>query len=68
MKNIVYLRPPIVVKRLASQLEIWPFRLLHDLLGGMSVFVNSISESIETEVARFICEQCGYTLFTGEKK
>jgi hypothetical protein len=58
MKKIVYLRPPIVVKKLASQLEISPFRLVYDLC-GMSVFVNSINDSIETEVARFICEQYG---------
>jgi hypothetical protein len=67
MKKIVYLRPPIVVKRLASQLEISPFQLVYDLC-GMSVFVKSINDSIDTEVARFLCEQHGFTLFTGEQK
>jgi hypothetical protein len=67
MKKIVYLRPPIVVKKLASQLEISPFRLVYDLC-GMSVFVNSVNEFIETEVARFICQQYGFTLFTGDQK
>jgi translation initiation factor IF-2 len=65
MSKVVYLRPPIVVKELASQLGLSPYRLIHDLL-KMNDFINSINESIETEVAKFICEQYGYTLFTGE--
>jgi hypothetical protein len=64
MSKVVYLRPPIVVKEVASKLEVWPFRLMHDLC-GMNVFVR-IEESIETEVARFICAQYGYRLVTGE--
>jgi hypothetical protein len=65
MSKIVYLRPPITVKELAAQLEILPFRVIYDLC-GMNVFINGINESIETEVAKFIFEQYGYTLFTGE--
>ena len=64
MSKVVYLGPPIVVKELASKLEVSPYRLMHDLC-GMNVFVR-IELSIETEVAKFICEQYGYTLFTGE--
>ena len=64
MSKVVYLRPPIVVKEVASKLEVWPYRLMHDLC-GMNVFVR-IEESIETEVARFICAQYGYRLVTGE--
>jgi len=64
MSKVLYLRPPIVVKEVASKLEVWPFRLMHDLC-GMNVFVR-IEESIETEVARFICAQYGYRLVTGE--
>jgi hypothetical protein len=66
MSKVVYLRPPIIVKKLASQLKISPFRLMHDLL-NMNVFINSIDESIETEVAGFICAQHGYKLVTGER-
>jgi hypothetical protein len=53
MSKVVYLRPPIIVKKLAAQLEISPFRLVYDLC-GMNVFVNSINEYIETELAKFI--------------
>ena len=65
MSKVVYLRPPIVVKEVASKLEVWPFRLMHDLC-GMNIFVSSINESIETEVAKFICAQYGYKLVTRE--
>ena len=65
MNSVVYLRPPIVVKKLASQLEVSPFRLVYDMC-SMNVFVTKINESIETEVAKFICDQYGYTLVTGE--
>jgi hypothetical protein len=66
MKKFVYLRPPIVVKALASQLEVSPYRLMYDLC-GMNVFVR-INQCIETEVARVLCARYGFTLFIGEKK
>jgi hypothetical protein len=65
MSKVVYLRAPIIAKNLAAQIEISPFRLVYDLC-GMNIFVSSINESIETEVAKFICAQYGYKLVTRE--
>jgi hypothetical protein len=65
MSKIAYVGPLIVVKKVASQLELSPYRLIHDLL-KMNVFITSVNQQIETEVAKFICERYGYTLFGAE--
>lgn len=60
MSKIIRLKPPIIVRELAEQIEITPFQLIYDL-ANMSVFVR-VHQSIEPVVAAFICKKYGFTL------
>ena len=56
----IYVQPPIIVKELADRIGISPYQLIYDLV-NMSVFVR-VDQSIEPEVAAFICKKYGFTL------
>jgi hypothetical protein len=60
MSKTIYVQPPIIVQELARRIGVSPYRLNHDLV-GMNVFVR-VDQSIEPEVATFICKQHGFTL------
>ncbi len=64
-KKIVHVKPPIIVKDLAEQLDIKPFKLIADLM-ELSIFA-SINQSIEPDVAAKICEKHG-AIFEREKR
>jgi translation initiation factor IF-2 len=64
-EKIIHIKPPIIVKELATQMGMKPFQLIHDLM-EMNIFA-SINQSIETEVAIKVCAKHGFT-FEKEKR
>lgn len=59
-ERLIHLKPPIVVKDLATRLSLKPFQLIHHLM-EMNVFAT-LTQTIQEDVARSICEKLGYTL------
>jgi translation initiation factor IF-2 len=64
-EKIIHIKPPIVVKELAAQLGLKPFRLIQDLM-EMNIFV-SINQTVETEVAVKVSAKHGF-IFEKEKR
>ncbi len=59
-KKVLHLKPPIIVKHLAEQLELKPFQLIKELM-ALSIFAN-LNQSIEPDVAAKICDMHGFVL------
>jgi translation initiation factor IF-2 len=64
-QKIIHIKPPIIVKELATMMELKPFKLIQDLM-EMDVFAN-LNQSIEPDVAAQICEKHGF-LFEKETR
>lgn len=64
-KQVISLKPPIIVKTLAEQLDLKPFQLIKDLM-SLSIFAN-LNQTIEPDVAAKVCELHGF-VFEREKK
>lgn len=56
--EIITIKPPIIVRDLAEQLKIKPFKLIADLM-EMGVFAN-VNQSIDEQVAMRICAKYGF--------
>lgn len=63
--KVIHIKPPIILKDLASKMQIKPFKIIQDLM-ELDVFA-SLDSSIEPEVATQICEKHGFT-FEKEKR
>jgi translation initiation factor IF-2 len=63
--TVIHIKPPIILKDLASRMEIKPFKIIQDLM-ELDVFA-SLDSSIEPDVAAQICEKHGFT-FEKEKR
>ncbi len=64
-EKIIHIKPPIIVKELADEMGIKPFKIIKDLM-AFDVFVNP-NQSIEPDIAAQICEQHGF-VFEQEKR
>lgn len=64
-KKVVHIKPPIIVKDLAEQLEMKPFQLIADLM-ELNIFA-AINQAIEPDVAAKVCEKHG-AVFEREKR
>ena len=64
-RKVIHIKPPIMIKELAAQMEIKPFKVIHDLM-EMNIFAN-INQSVEPEVATKLCERYGF-IFEREKR
>ncbi|MBV8328882.1 MAG: translation initiation factor IF-2, partial [Verrucomicrobia bacterium] len=64
-EKIVHIKPPNIVRELAQQIGLKPFRLIHDLM-EMNIFA-AINHTIEPDIAATICKKHGYT-FEVEKR
>ncbi len=64
-EKIIHIKPPVIVKELASQLGLKPFQLISELM-EMNIFA-AINHTIDPEVASVICKRHGYT-FEKEKR
>jgi translation initiation factor IF-2 len=60
-KNIITLKPPIIVKELATELGLKNFQLIKELMGDFNIFVNA-NQTIEPDVATKIAERHGFVL------
>jgi translation initiation factor IF-2 len=60
-KNIITIKPPIIVKELATQLGLKNFQLIKELMNDFNIFVNA-NQTIEPDVATKIAERHGFVL------
>src|SRR2546423_11785 len=60
-KNVITIKPPIIVKELATQLGMKNFQLIKELMDDFNIFVNA-NQTIEPDVATKIAERHGYFL------
>jgi translation initiation factor IF-2 len=59
-QKIIHIKPPIIVKELASELGLKPHQLIAELM-GFNIFAN-INQTIEPDIASKICENHGFIL------
>jgi translation initiation factor IF-2 len=64
-RRVIHIKPPIMIKELAAQMEVPAFKLIKDLM-GMQIFAN-INQSVEPEIASKLCDMYGL-LFEREKR
>jgi translation initiation factor IF-2 len=64
-QKVIHIKPPIMIKELAAQMDVKPFKMIHDLM-EMNIFA-SINQSVEPEVAAKLCERYGF-VFEREKR
>ncbi len=57
-EKILHIKPPIVVKDLATAMNLKPFKLIKDLM-DMGIFANQ-NQTIEPDVAAKVCEKNGW--------
>jgi translation initiation factor IF-2 len=60
-KNVITIKPPIIVKELATQLRLKNFQLIKELMDDFNIFVNA-NQTIEPDVATKIAERHGFVL------
>ncbi|PYL48142.1 MAG: translation initiation factor IF-2 [Verrucomicrobia bacterium] len=60
-KNVITIKPPIIVKELAAQLGLKNFQLIKELMDDFNIFVNA-NQTIEPDVATKIAERHGFVL------
>jgi translation initiation factor IF-2 len=59
-KKIIHIKPPIIVKQLASELGLKPHQLIAELM-SFNIFAN-INQTIEPDIAAKIAESHGFVL------
>jgi translation initiation factor IF-2 len=57
-QKIIHIKPPIIVKELASQLGLKPHQLIAELM-ALNIFAN-VNQTIEPDVATQICQKHGF--------
>src|SRR6184192_4193394 len=60
-KNVITIKPPIIVKELATQLGMKNFQLIKELMDDFNIFVNA-NQTVEPDVATKIAERHGFVL------
>ncbi len=64
-EKVISLKPPIIVRELATAIGLKPFELIRDLM-SMNIFVN-LNQPVELDVATKVCQKYGFT-FEREKR
>ncbi len=64
-EKIIHIKPPILVRDLATQMGLKPFQVIKDLI-GMNIFANQ-NQTIEPDVAAKVCALHGF-VFEAEKR
>src|SRR6266404_1209976 len=59
-QKIIHIKPPIIVKELATQLGLKPHQVIAELM-NFNIFAN-INQTIEPDIASKICESHGFVL------
>ncbi|PYK71686.1 MAG: translation initiation factor IF-2, partial [Verrucomicrobia bacterium] len=60
-KNVITIKPPIIVKELATQLGMKNFQLIKELMADFNIFVNP-NQTVEPDIATKIAEKHGFVL------
>jgi len=58
-QKIIHIKPPIIVKELATPLGLKPYQLIKELMTDFNIFVN-INQTIEPDIATQICQKHGF--------
>jgi translation initiation factor IF-2 len=58
-RKIIHIKPPIIVKDLATQLGLKNFQLIKELMDDFNIFANP-NLTVEPEVATRVCEKHGF--------
>jgi translation initiation factor IF-2 len=58
-QKIIHIKPPIIVKELATPLGLKPYQLIKELMTDFNIFVN-INQTIEPDIATQICAKHGF--------
>src|SRR5712691_11220643 len=58
-KKIIHIKPPIIVKELATALGVKNFQLIKELMDDFNIFANP-NLTVEPEVATKVCEKHGF--------
>ena len=64
-QKIIHIKPPIIVKELASQLGLKPHQLIAELM-ALNIFAN-INQTVEPDIATQICQKHGF-IFEMERR
>ncbi len=64
-RKVIHIKPPIIVKELATQIGLKPFQIIADLM-ELNIFA-AINNPIEADVASKICEKHGF-IFERDKR
>ncbi|RYD68779.1 MAG: translation initiation factor IF-2, partial [Verrucomicrobiaceae bacterium] len=64
-EKLIHLKPPIIVRDLATAMGLKPFQVIGDLM-QMNIFV-SLNQPVDSEVATRVCEKHGF-IFEREKR
>ncbi len=59
-KNVIVIKPPIIVRELSTQLGLKPHQLIAELM-NFNIFAN-LNQTVEPEIARKIAETHGFVL------
>ncbi len=59
-KNVIHIKPPIIVKQLATELGLKPHQLIAELM-NFNIFAN-INQTVEPDIAAKIAESHGFVL------
>ena len=60
-KNVIHIKPPIIVRDLATALGLKNFQLIKELMTDFNVFVNQ-NQTVEPDIATKIAEKHGFIL------
>ena len=60
-QNVIHIKPPIVVKELATALGLKNFQLIKELMTDFNVFVNQ-NQTVEPDIATKVAEKHGFVL------
>ena len=57
-QKVIHIKPPIIVKELASQLGLKPHQLIAELM-ALNIFAN-VNQTVEPDIATQICQKHGF--------
>jgi len=58
-QKIIHIKPPIIVKELATHLGLKPYQLIKELMTDFNIFVN-VNQTVEPDIATQICAKHGF--------
>src|SRR5438067_294955 len=59
-QKIIHIKPPIIVKELATQLGLKPYQLIKELMDDFNIFATGPTHTVEPDVAAKLCEKHGF--------